>query len=117
MKGTCKVCGKTIVGRLGKMYCSAYCKNVYHKNIRYITKQAAIQINGYLKRNYAILLELLGERHTQIKVHRNVLAQKNFRFKYHTHTHINSRNKTYHYVYDLAWMEFSDDEILILRKR
>jgi hypothetical protein len=50
-------------------------------------------------------------------VYRNIVAQKKFRFKYHTHTYTNANNKTYHYIYDLAWMEFSDDEILILRKR
>jgi len=53
----------------------------------------------------------------QKKVARIVLEKKKFRFKYHTHFHINSKGKTFHFIYDLAWMEFSDDEILIVRKR
>ncbi|QAA83236.1 hypothetical protein EI546_11010 [Aequorivita sp. H23M31] len=85
--------------------------------MRYATKKAAIEINGFLKRNYAILWELLGENKTQIKVYRNAVEKKKFHFKYHTHIHVNSKGKTYYYVYDLAWMEFSDDEILILRKK
>ncbi len=85
--------------------------------MRYLSKQAAIEINGYLRRNYIILTELLGKNSSQRKVYRNIVAQKKFRFKYHTHTYTNANNKTYYYIYDLAWMEFSDDEILILRKR
>ena len=116
MKRNCKICKKPIVGSSDKIYCSNYCKNFYHKKLRYATKMAAIEINGFLKRNYAILLETLGKNKTQIKVYRNTLERKKFRFKYHTHLHVNSRNKTFYFVYDLAWMEFSDDEILIVRK-
>lgn len=116
MNKNCKICDKPLRGRSDKVFCSVGCKNYYHKEMRYIAKQAAIEINGYLKRNYVILWELLGQNKTQIKVHRNVLAKKKFRFKYHTHYHINKQDKTYIYVYDLAWMEFSDDEILIVRK-
>ncbi|MGB6037344.1 MAG: hypothetical protein WBG42_13810 [Cryomorphaceae bacterium] len=117
MRRKCKICHEPIVGRTDKIFCSPGCKNIYHSKLRYATKKAAIEINGYLKRNHGVLLELLGKNRTQVKVHRNALAQKKFRFKYHTHTYVNSQNKTYHYIYDLAWMEFSDDEVLILRKR
>lgn len=116
MKKKCKVCDKILRGRSDKIFCSIGCKNHYHKHLRYITKKAAIEINGYLKRNYAILWELLGRNKTQVNVYRNALEEKKFRFKYHTHFHVNSNNKTFFYVYDLAWMTFSDDEILIIRK-
>ena len=112
----CKVCAKTIKGRSDKIFCSTYCKNVYHKKLRYASKVAAIEINGYLKRNYAILLEVLGNNKTQIKVYRTLFEKKGFRFKYHTHFHVNSKGKTFFYVYDIAWMEFSDDEILVVRR-
>ncbi|MGO3182873.1 MAG: hypothetical protein ACTIJ9_08585 [Aequorivita sp.] len=113
----CRICGKPLKGRSDKIFCSSRCKNVYHKKVRYASKIAAIEINGYLKRNYAILLEVVGKNQTQIKVYRNLLEKKGFRFKYHTHFYINSKSKMFHYVYDLAWMEFSDDEILIVKKR
>ncbi|MCO5248620.1 MAG: hypothetical protein M9887_06715 [Chitinophagales bacterium] len=111
----CKVCEKPIKGRSDKIFCSIECKNYYHKKLRFATKMAAKQIDGYLKRNYKILLELLGGNKIQVKVYRNQLSQKGFRFQYHTHFYINSKNKMYHYLYDLAWMEFSDDEVLIIR--
>ncbi len=113
---SCIVCKKIIFGRSDKRFCSSPCKNHYHKVLRFASKKAAIEINGYLKRNYSILFELLGTNQSQIKLHRNIMEQKKFRFKYHTHTHVNSKGKTFHYVYDLAWMEFSDDEILIVKR-
>ena len=93
------------------------CKNYYHSQLRKASNRAAEQINEYLKRNHGILLELLGKNKTQIKVYRTRLEQKKFRFKYHTHFHTNSKGKMFYYIYDLAWMEFSDDEILVVRQR
>ena len=111
----CKVCKSEITGRVGKLFCGQKCKNYYHKNLRYASFKAAIRINEYLKRNHGILLEILGKNLSQKKVYRNVLEDKKFRFKYHTHTHQNSLGKTMHYVYNLGWMEFSDDEVLVVR--
>jgi|TARA_B110000902_G_scaffold78430_1_gene93362 hypothetical protein len=113
----CKICKQAYEGRKNKVFCSVACKNYYHKHLRYASFKSALRINEYLKRNHGILLEQLGKNKTQVKVYRNVLEDKKFRFKYHTHTSVNSKNKTFHYVYDLAWMEFSNDEILIVRKR
>ncbi|WP_245750547.1 hypothetical protein [Algibacter pectinivorans] len=69
-----------------------------------------------LHRNRSILLEIMGKKKTQCKIERVVLEKMKFRFKYHTHQNINSRGKIYHYVYDFAWMEFSSDEVLVVRK-
>jgi len=113
----CKICNATFSGRSNKVFCSVACKNYYHKHLRYASFKSAIRINEYLKRNHGILLEMLGKNKAQIKIYRNLLEDKRFRFKYHTHTHINSRGKTMRYIYDLGWMDFSDDEVLIVRKR
>src|SRR5690554_2601598 len=116
MKRKCKICKKVLVGRSDKVFCSVECKNYYHRRLREVTNKAAFEIDLFLKRNRSILQELLGKDKRQIKVYRNVLEKKNFRFKYHTHTHTNSKGKVFHYIYDLAWMDFSDDEVLIVRK-
>lgn len=113
----CKICKAVFKGRSDKLFCTIKCKNTYHKKLRFASVQAAIRINEYLKRNHGILLEQLGKHKTQVKIYRNVLSDKNFRYKYHTHTHINKQQKVFHYVYDIAWMSFSDDEVLIKRVR
>lgn len=112
----CKICKIIITGRSDKIFCSVKCKNIYHKDLRIIAQTAGIQIDRFLKRNYKILFELMEGRKTQLKVYRNKLSQKGFRFKYHTHTHINSKSKMHYFIYDFAWMEFSDDEILIVKR-
>jgi hypothetical protein len=116
-RGKCPICKSEFEGRTGKRFCTVKCKNYYHRHLRFASVKAAVRINEYLKRNHGILLEIIGKNKTQIKVYRNILEDKKFRFKYHTHTQINSSGKTFHYIYDLAWMSFSDDEVLIVKKR
>lgn len=113
----CKICKKDLVGRTDKLFCSVKCKNQYHLKLSRVTLIEAKEIDRFLHRNRSILLELLGKNKTQIKVDREVLEKKKFRFKYHTHIYTNSKGKIYNYLYDFAWMEFSDDEILIIRKK
>jgi len=113
----CKICQKNIIGRNDKIFCSVTCKNFYHVNLRKVTKIEVKEIDTILHRNRSILLEILGKHKTQIKVNRIVLEKKKFRFKYHTHINVNKNGKTYHHLYDFAWMEFSDDEILIIKRK
>jgi len=117
MKKKCKMCLKNnIIGRSDKIFCSIVCKNKYHKKLQDVTNKEAKKIDLLLHRNRSILLEIMGKKNRKLKVKRYILEKKRFRFKYHTHFHINSKGKMYKYVYDFAWMEFSDDEILIIRK-
>lgn len=113
----CNICSKQIVGRKDKKFCSVRCKNYYHTNLRRVTNVAVVDINKILHRNRSILLELMGKHKIQTKIKRILLDQKKFNYKYHTHFNVNSVGKTYYFVYDFAWMQFSDDEILIIRKR
>jgi hypothetical protein len=117
MKNKCKICSKRVVGRSDKLFCSLKCKNYYHINLRKATGSAiaVLEINTILQRNRSILLELVGKRKKKLTVSRIELQKKKFQFKYHTHQNINSKGKIYNYVYDFAWMEFSNDLILIIR--
>lgn len=113
----CKICKKVLKGRADKLFCSMECKNYYHVSLRKVTNKAAKIIDKTLHRNHSILLEILGKNSIQKKIKRTVLTNKKFNFKYHTHFNINSKGKTYYFLYDIAWMEFSDDEILIVRRQ
>lgn len=111
----CKVCQKELKGRRDKKFCSIECKNYYHVKLRNVTNIATKDIDLILHRNRSILLEIMGKQSRQKKVARIVLEKKKFNFKYLTHFYVNSRGKMYHYVYDFAWVDFSDDEVLIVR--
>jgi len=114
----CKFCHREIkYGRSDKLFCNVNCKNNYHRNLRRLTQQEAMKIDRMLHRNHGILFELMKNHKKQIKIPRNILEQKKFRFQYHTHCITNSKGKIYHYIYNYAWMSFSDDEILIIKKR
>ena len=117
MQRKCKMCQEPIQGRSDKIFCSVNCKTEYHHKLRRATAVEVVEINKILARNRSILLEILGKNIAQKKVPRLMLDKKKFNYKYHTHIHRNSMGKLFFYVYDFAWMEFSDNEILIIRKK
>lgn len=103
-------------GRSDKLFCSIGCKNEYHIKLRQVTKIATENIDRILHRNRSILLEILGKNLKQKKVNRKLLDAKKFNFHYVTGYYANSKNKIYNYVYDFAWMTFSNREVLIIRR-
>ena len=116
-KRKCKICKTPLKGRQDKVFCSIDCKNYYHVNLRRVTKSATQTTDKILHRNRSILLEVMGKNSQQKKVDRKILDRKKFNYKYMTGYYVNSKNKTYHLVYDFAWMEFTDGEILIVRRK
>jgi hypothetical protein len=113
----CKICSTQFAGRSDKKFCSVRCKNYYHVNLRRATDKAVKEIDTILHRNRSILLEIVGENVVQKKIDKLTLEKKKFNFFYKTHQTVDSAGKTYNYVYDLAWMEFSYNTILVVRKK
>jgi len=113
---TCKMCKAPLRGRSDKVFCAITCKNEYHLKLRRATAKVVKETDIILHRNRSILLEIMGKNKEQKKIDRLVLEKKKFRFNYITGIYVNNRGKIYHYVYDFAWMTFSDQEILIVRK-
>ena len=116
IKTTCKYCVKEFSGRSDKKFCSTTCKNKFNYKQRKETKDITKTIDNILHRNRIILKILVGERRKRMKIDRLELDRMGFNFNYITGVYKNSRNKTYHYIYDYAWMEFSTQEILVVRK-
>jgi len=113
----CKLCKTEIIGRRSKVFCTPLCKAEYHSLLNKVNKKATEKIDIILHRNRAILLEILGKNITSKKVHKLKLDEKKFNYTYVTAYHINSQNKTVNHVYDFSWIIFSDDFILIKRKK
>ena len=113
----CKVCQKEFVGRKNKIFCSVKCKNLYHRHLSAEAKSVAKRIDSILHRNRNILSELMPDNKNKIRVKRIELDKKKFNYIYHTHSYLNSKGKLYRYIYDYAWMEFSTDEIMIVKKK
>ncbi len=113
----CKMCKGPIKGRSDKVFCSSDCKNDYHIRLRQATYNATHKTDLILHRNRSILLEIIGKNFIQKKIHRMILDQKKFNYSYITGIHINNQGKTVNHVYDFSWIIFSDEEILIRRKK
>ena len=112
----CRLCKKQFRGRTDKIFCTIKCKSTYHRLLSSSTDKATIKIDKILHRNRSILLEIMGKHQNKIKVPLIRLEEKKFNFNYITKYFISSQGKTYHYVYDFAWMTFSDNEVLIIKK-
>ncbi len=111
----CKLCQENFTGRSDKIFCKIKCKSEYYIRLNEVTINVSKRIDRILHRNRSILLEILGKNKKQIKVTRLLLDKKRFNWHYITHYHINSRQKMVHYLYDLSWVMFSDQEVLIAR--
>jgi hypothetical protein len=111
----CTECKIELKGRTDKKFCSVQCKNDYNNTIRKGTKKDTAIIDSYLHRNREILMTLLGDNN-KIQLDKLILSRAKFRFEYHTGHYLNKEGKTYWYVYDFAWMDFSDQKVLIIRK-
>ena len=116
MKKNCLCCDTPFQGREDKRFCSIACKNKHFNAIRQSTQKGTKEIDGYLHRNHQILAMLMGEARKET-FDRLVLVRAGFKFDYLTGLYFNSENKIYHLVYDYAWMEFSDQKILIVQKK
>jgi hypothetical protein len=115
MKKNCLQCETLFQGRQDKRFCSSSCKNSHFNTQRKTTKEVTKEIDGYLHRNHEILRTLMGESHKEL-LDRLVVVRTGFKFDYMTGIYHNKVGKLYHYVYDYAWMEFSDQKILVVRK-
>jgi len=118
MKKICIVCKEEMYGREDKRFCSSACKNKYHKMMRQQnTAHIVLKIDSILHRNRTILQELFTNTKSQkLILPRIILKKKGFDFEHFTGTYTNSKNKLYHYIYDFAWMEFSNQEVMLVRK-
>ncbi|MBP7273300.1 MAG: hypothetical protein KA974_05640 [Saprospiraceae bacterium] len=110
----CPICKEKIVGRTDKKFCSVSCKNDFHRRLHDANEKITQKIDKILHRNRKILLLIL-KKETQKTIPRIDLERQNFNFNYITGTYTNRKGKLYHYIYDFAWMEFSTQDILIVR--
>ena len=112
----CLHCRKRLSGRSDKKFCSINCKNQFSYKNRSRTKTEVQEVDLILHRNHLILTTLMGDQE-KIQIDRMVLARAKFNFQFFTSIYRNKENKIYYLVYNIAWMEFSNQTILIVRRR
>jgi len=70
----------------------------------------------YLHRNREIIATLMGNS-VKETIDKAILTRAKFRWEYMTGVYWNKEGKMYRLVYDFAWMDFSDQRVLIVRKK
>ena len=111
----CLHCNSSFNGRLDKKFCSNDCKNSFNYNKRKKTKSEVKTIDNFLHRNREILEVLMGN-YKKMMIHKINLERAGFRFEYMTGIYHNKENKRFHYVYDYAWAEFTNQEVMLVKK-
>ncbi len=104
------------MGRRDKIFCSPKCKAVYHRRRKKQVSSVSKKINSILHRNWVVLSELyeeIGRKKFFIPVER--LNKAGFHLNYYTTSNTNKKGKTYYYIYDFGWMQFSEKEMMIVK--
>lgn len=115
MKKQCVQCGTNFVGRSDKRFCSLACKNTFNIALKKTTRDVVKETDSYLHRNREILAMLMGND-TKITIDKLILTRARFKWDYMTGIYLNKEHKMYRMVYDFAWMDFSDQRVLLVRK-
>ena len=113
-KRFCPECGKEIVGRKDKQFCSDSCRNNHNNSVNKDSTNLMRNINNALRRNYKILSELNPKE--TAKVQKKVLVKKKFDFEVYTSVLNCKTGNTYFFVYDLGYQLLENDVFLLLRK-
>lgn len=104
---TCPECGDTIYGRIDKKFCSDQCRNTYNNKTKGYSTSFVREVNGILRKNRKILLELNPKGKT--KIHKTQLTKKGFDFNYHTNIYTTKTGNTYHFCYEQGILELDND--------
>lgn len=114
----CQICKKQMRGRADKKFCSIKCKNQFHQEKRKQNIPIIKEIDQILHHNRE-LCETLWKNYPDLKmrVPKITLERMGFNFSHYTGSMKNSQGKWYHYVYDYAWMEFSTQDVMLIKMK
>ena len=111
----CLHCAEPIHGRSDKKFCDDQCRNAYNNELRRDTTNTMRNVNNLLKKNYRILAELEPAQKRLINLAE--LHKKGFNFSYFTSRYETKQGKVYQYVYDLGYMLYDQQRVMIVQKQ
>jgi predicted nucleic acid-binding Zn ribbon protein len=113
-KRFCPECGKEIVGRADKMFCSDSCRNNHNNTINKDSTNLMRNTNNALRRNYKLLCDLNVKNLT--KIPKKTLLKKKFDFEVYTSVLNSKTGNMYFFVYDQGYQELDNDIFLLIKK-
>ena len=111
----CPECGKTIIGRSDKKYCSDECRSAFNNIMNRNTNNMMRKVNSTLKRNRDILLLLNPEG--KANVAKSKLQNAGFNFNYHTNIYTTKAGKTYYFCYEQGYLLLENEYYSLVVKQ
>ena len=112
-KRHCFLCGKPVLGRSDKKFCTNHCRSEYNnkKNKKTSQDEAINRINQILQHNRHILQYLLGQEEKACVSEESLIGQ-GFHFGFHTHVVV-VKDKTKVFCYDVGYIKKNGQEMII----
>lgn len=112
---TCLECGKALVGRVDKKFCSDHCRNAYNNRLNKDSKNLVRNINNKLRKNYRIL-DSFSRKDGKTRTTKMRLMDRGFDFDYITNLYTTKKGSTYYFVYDLGYLPLDNDYYMIVKR-
>jgi predicted nucleic acid-binding Zn ribbon protein len=114
-KKYCLNCSEAIAGRTDKKFCDDACRSSYHSRSGAEESLMVKQVNLILRKNRRILMLLNPE--SKVKVHKRLLLEKGFDFRYFTSIYKTEKLSCYHFCYEMGYLLLEQDHVLLVRKK
>ncbi|TLV01542.1 hypothetical protein FEN17_12010 [Dyadobacter luticola] len=111
----CDECGRSVMGRVDKKFCSDMCRNTYNNRLNSSSYNIIRKVNNQLRKNRRILEQLCPEEKN--KTTKSVLTAKGFDFTLITNLRPTLKGSIYHFVYDYGYLELENDFYLIVKDK
>lgn len=111
----CPECGKSIIGRADKKFCSDECRSAFNNTKNRNSNNMMRKVNSTLKRNRDILLSLNPQGKANIA--KSKLQDTGFNFNYHTNSYTTKTGKTYYFCYDQGYLALENDYFSLVVKQ
>jgi len=115
MENNCIDCGKTLMGRSDKKFCSDYCRNAYYNKHNRDSINLLRTVNNILRKNRRIIAELNPNGKT--RVHREKLEGKGFNFNYFTNIYVTKSGTTYYFCYDQGYLKLEGHHYALVERK
>jgi len=112
----CRECGKDMLGRNDKKFCSDVCRHSHNNRLRAMNGGNYMNtINAILRKNRSILMDMTSNDNP--KVSRNRLADRGFNFNYITSTYTTKKGAVYYYCYDYGYLPVEGEYVFVVKRK
>ncbi len=111
----CPECGKAIIGRSDKKFCSDECRSAFNNIKNRNTNNMMRKVNSTLKRNRDILLSF--NPNGKANIAKSKLQSAGYNFNYHTNSYTTKTGKTYFFCYEQGYLALENDYYSLVVKQ